>query len=277
VGVDGWVRVIVTVPSGEAELAADLLWMRGAAAIEEQPAADGTRLLAGFEAAATGEQGRGALDQAGWPDAEVHAVIDDGGDAWRAFAQPERAGSWWVVPPWVDASVQLDDPRLIWIDPGRSFGSGSHATTRLVLEHLDRLPIANRRVLDVGCGSGVLSIAAARLGAQHVRAIDVDPEAIAATAANAAGNGVDAVVSPSTTPLDVVVGNGERFDVVMANVLAPVIIELARELVGALAPGGTLVVSGLLAERWAATAASLAPLQVVHVREQDGWAALELR
>jgi ribosomal protein L11 methyltransferase len=273
----GWVRLIVTIPIEVAELVADLLWTLGAAAIEEQSTADGTRLLAGYETREVGDGALSAVLSAGWSGAVLVEVTDDGADGWRAHARAEQAGPWWIVPPWMDAPVASDDPGVLWVDPGRSFGSGSHPTTRLVLQELTAGLVDGASVLDVGCGSGVLSIASARLGAAQVTSIDVDPHAIAATVANAERNGVASAVRAAASPLAEVVARGDRFDVVLANLLAPIIVELADDLVASLAPGGTLIASGLLADRWEPTIAALAPLQVARTRTDEGWVGVVLR
>jgi ribosomal protein L11 methyltransferase len=129
-------------------------------------------------------------------------------------------------------------------------------------------------VLDVGCGSGVLSIVAAKLGAPYVEAIDISAAAVEATAANAARNGVAGVVTADTRGLADV---GGPFDVVLANLLAPIIVELAADLRRVTAPGGALVVSGILAERHDHVLAALAPMVVVDAATRGPWAALLLR
>jgi ribosomal protein L11 methyltransferase len=155
------------------------------------------------------------------------------------------------------------------IDPGRAFGSGAHTTTRLVLERLvERSPVT---VLDVGCGSGVLAVVAARLGAARVDAIDIDPAAKEATASNAARNAVHVNVRDES--LDALDG---PYDLVLANLLAPVLVAHAPDLVRLVAPGGRLVVSGVLVDRWAHVAAATKPLRVERVDELEGWAALTL-
>ena len=251
------------------------LWLAGATAITEEPG----RLVAGFageaEARAAAEALGGSVELVG---------PGDWLDAWRAFARPVRAGRLLVVPAWLDAppaelGVISSGFRVrttpsseegavrIAIDPGRVFGHGAHPTTRLVLEALDRRIAGGESVLDVGCGSGVLAVAAARLGAGRVVAVDIDPDAVAVTGENAARNGVD--IDASTTPVGDVAG---RYDVVVANIGAAVLVELAPALERL---GDVLVLSGLLVDQvdgvvaayaGAATAATTATL--------DGWAAV---
>lgn len=273
---DGWTRVIVAVDAAAAELAADLLWRSGAAGIEEQDADGATVLLAGFADGATAAAAAEALAAAGHAGATTAAVTDDGLDAWRAFAEPVRAGRFWLTPTWLDAPAAMADGEVLWLDPGRTFGSGSHPTTRLVLDQLDHLVRPGQAVLDVGCGSGVLAIGAARLGAGSVVAIDIDPASPGVTAANADRNDVGHLVHASDRPLADVAADALRFDVVAANLLAPVVAELADHLVAVVASHGHLVVSGLLADQWEASAALLAPLVVRDVHTAEGWAAVVL-
>lgn len=272
---DAWVRVVAEVPDGLLELAGDALWRAGAAGIEEQPAPGATRLLAGCPDAATGALAAAALEALGIP-ARVEAVTDDGLDAWRAHARAERAGPFWLVPAWQSAPDEADPDAVLRLDPGRTFGSGSHPTTRLVLAALAELVRPGDRVLDVGAGSGVLSVAAARLGAAAVVAIDVDDASPAVVAANAEANGVADLVAASTRPLALVAATEPPADVVAANLLAPVLRELAGSLVAATALDGHLVASGLLADRWEEGVAPLAPLAPTSVSIEDGWAAVVL-
>jgi Ribosomal protein L11 methyltransferase (PrmA) len=171
--------VRVTVPSVDADVAADAMWRAGAVAIEERDAPTGLLLVAGV---APGDDIGRLLDAVDrrWP-AEVVAVdIDAALDAWRAFAGPVRVGDRLVVrPPWVAASPAGGAIDVV-IDPGRAFGSGAHASTRLALAALERLVCGGERVLDAGCGSGVLGIAALALGAAEAVGVDHDPAAIAA-------------------------------------------------------------------------------------------------
>ncbi|MFN8019617.1 MAG: 50S ribosomal protein L11 methyltransferase [Acidimicrobiales bacterium] len=271
---DGWHRVVVEVDEAEAELVADLLWRAGAAGIEEQATATGgVRLLAGLATRAEGSRALAAVVRAGHATAHLEPVVDDGLDGWRAHAAPVRAGASWLVAPWLDVPPLGPGERVVWLDPARTFGSGSHPTTRLVVGVLERLARPGARVLDVGCGSGVLAIVAA-LGGATVTAIDIDPGAPAATRANAERNGVADRIAASNDALEAVPGS---FDLVAANLLAPVVAALGPDLVRCTAPDGTLVVSGLLGDRWEASLPHLAPLAPIAVHEDDGWVAVELR
>ena len=212
-----------------------------------------------------------SLDDLPWP-VEVVEVDDSWWDGWRPFARAARAGVHLVVqPPWAPRLTARHGDVVLLIDPGRAFGSGSHPSTLLALAALEPLVGPGSSVLDVGCGSGVLAVAAARLGAGRVVAIDVDPAAHAATLDNAARNGVE--VEVPRVPLSEVSG---RFDVVLANLLAPTLIELAAPLGERVAEQGALVVSGLLPQQTERVFAALAPLVAVGETELDGWVAATL-
>ncbi|MCU1353656.1 MAG: ribosomal protein methyltransferase [Acidimicrobiales bacterium] len=276
-------QVRVAVAPAHVELVSDLLWSAGARGIEERPAGPSVLLLAGFDDLAAAERGAaslrpGAAVDTTPPVASLEVVPlpadDEWLDAWRAHARAQRAGPFVVVPAWLDPPTAAAGTVTLVIDPGRAFGSGSHPTTRLVLGEVARLVAPGDRVLDVGCGSGVLAVAAARVGAGRVVAVDINPAAVVATEANAAANGVDGVVTASATPLADVSG---AFAVVLANLLAPDIVRLAADLAARVAPDGFLVLSGLLADRWPATTAHLPGWTVEHEAVDEGWAAITLR
>lgn len=270
--------MVVAVAPEAVELVADRLWSFAPAAIEERETTEGTLLLAGFDdpsAAIAAAAAVGSLPGVSG-DARLVPVEDDGLDGWRPWARVEAAPPFAVVPAWLPDPAPDPALRLLRIDPGRTFGSGSHATTRLVLSRLGELVRPGSSVLDVGCGSGVLAVGAALLGARLVDAIDVDPAAPVATAANAQLNGVDQVRA-TATPLADVASSGRRYDVVAANLLAPTITELAADLVRVVAEGGALVVSGLLEDRWPTTTDALRGLVVADVATSEGWVAVTLR
>lgn len=174
----------------------------------------------------------------------------------------------WIVPSWHTAP----DPAAInlELDPGLAFGTGSHPTTRLCLEWLEANVTPGCSVLDYGCGSGILAIAAKKLGAGDTAGVDIDPVALAAAADNAARNAVTIRWLHSSDPLD------GRFDRVVANILTNPLILLAPVLAARLAPGGRLALSGVLdvqADQVIAAYAPYLPLRVAATHE--GWVRLE--
>ena len=145
---------------------------------------------------------------------------------------------------------------MLTLDPGIAFGTGQHPTTRACLEYIDRLAVERpgRTFLDVGCGSGILAIAAALEGFRGVRGFDIDPDAVRNANENAAANGLDIRFSrgdlsnlSATAPMKNIDG-GPVADVVAANVLGPILVRFAREIASTVAPGGMLIVSGILDE-----------------------------
>jgi ribosomal protein L11 methyltransferase len=242
-------RVSVTVPPAEAERTRAVMLELFPEGFEERDSADGVELAAYTNAA--GEErlwsafgGVRATDvEEGWE------------DRWRAFHRPVRIGPLWVGPPW--ASPDADSVPVV-IDPGCAFGTGSHATTRLCLQLL--LGVPRGSLLDAGCGSGVLSIAAAKLGFEPVYAVDVDPQAVEATRRNAAENVVVVDVrlaDAATDPLPAV---------------ALAVVNVALGLDGSIAARvecDRLITSGYLASE----APALPGFRREEHREADGWAA----
>ncbi len=266
--------LVLTVPAPDAELASDALWALGVLAVEERdaPAFGMTELWTslGDDADAIAAAAAGFPQRWQWRVAEV-----DPADAerWREHAHPTWVHADLVIcPAWVELAAP-EGTTVVRIEPGATFGLGDHPSTVLGIRGI-RAAVAGATVLDVGCGSGVLGVTAAVLGAARVDAIDVTPAAVAATAENAARNSVGERVQASTTPLAEVDG---PYDVVVANILAATLVELAGDLRRVLVPSGTLVVSGLLAGRHEHVIAALAPLQVEQTRTLEGWAAVTLR
>lgn len=192
---------------------------------------------------------------------------------WLKDFKPMRFGQrLWVCPGGMPPSPGSgEQPVIVWLDPGLAFGTGTHATTALCLEWLDGASLAAARVLDVGCGSGILAIAALRLGAGHAHALDIDPQALTATADNAERNAVGDRLS--LAPADAAWGTG--YEVVLANILAEPLIKLAAALAAATVAGGSIVLSGLLANQAAAVTAAYRPwFDMAVPRERDGWIGL---
>jgi ribosomal protein L11 methyltransferase len=179
------------------------------------------------------------------------------------FAPVDITPEFWIVPTWHEPPAQAT--RFIRLDPGLAFGTGTHPTTRMCLRWIARHAPAGQRVLDYGCGSGILAIAAARFGAAQVDAIDIDPAAVQSTLANAQANGVR---------LDAGLPDQARgqYQVVLANILATPLKLLAPLLCSLVAPGGSLVLAGILERQAGELKAAYAPHARLEVSDtEDGW------
>ena len=194
---------------------------------------------------------------------------------WLKDFKPMRFGQrLWICPggqlPPAQAAADAE-PVIVWLDPGLAFGTGTHPTTALCLAWLDGATLEGRRVLDVGCGSGVLAVAALRLGAAAALAVDIDPQALIATAQNALRNSVQ-------TRLEVRAAEpawGTHYDVVLANILAEPLVALAPRLAAATRSGGWLVLSGLLGPQADTVASACGPwFDMAPPREREGWVGL---
>ena len=192
-------------------------------------------------------------------------------ETWKASFTPIRIGAFLVRPTWSDADP--GDAIVLSLDPGMAFGTGLHPTTQGCLRALSRLELAGARVADVGTGSAILAIAAAKRGAGPVVGLDIDEVAIHEATENAARNGARISLGiGSAVDLD------GLFDVILANIVAAVLRKIASDLAAHLAPGGRLVVGGIIEAEEADTEAAFAAhgLRVVS-RDQDGdWVSLEL-
>jgi ribosomal protein L11 methyltransferase len=204
---------------------------------------------------------------------------EDWAHGWQQHFPPLRVGSRLLIrPSWTELPDDTADI-VLTLDPGRAFGTGTHATTALCLEAIARLadtPELPRRVLDVGAGSGILAMAAAALGASEVVACEIDPEASQVAAENIAANGLQALVAVTTTPIEELPGS---FDLILANILAGENIRLAPHFLAHLAPGGHLALSGILIEQEAAVTAAFncLPLSLVTIDRRDEWSCLLYR
>lgn len=244
----------------------------GPTAVEER--SDSVRIF--FPAPAARDAAHAALIAAGY----IAFTIDVDDEDWARRSQhslkPITVGRITVAPPWaVPHGVAAATAMTIVIEPSMGFGTGHHATTRLCLKALQNLPLAGAVALDVGTGSGVLAMAASRLGAASVLGIDNDPDAIQSARENLALNppapglefrlaelGVDAIPDA---------------DVISANLTGALLVRSAERLCLALRPGGTLIVSGLLLTERDEVAGAFAPMAVAWEGTEDEWVGLALR
>lgn len=196
---------------------------------------------------------------------------------WKQYFKPIPIGKTLLIRPVWDEDYDAAGRKVLHLEPGLAFGTGSHATTRLCLEALERQVKPGDSVLDVGCGSGILSVGALLLGAANATGVDIDQLAVKTARENAARNGFD------KTKFTVEHGNlaekiHGQFDVIAANIVADVIIRFAPEVSRLLKTAGVLLVSGIIDQREAEVAAALreAGLTVQHRTELENWVCLEL-
>jgi ribosomal protein L11 methyltransferase len=293
-----WIQISIDVSAAAAGACSDRLEALGAVAVTfggaseddvleplpgEQPLWSAVRLDALFDLDADLTSIRGQLASDAARVVDVTLLPDADWQArWRAHAVRRLfGGRLWVIPrdealPETGADA-ADRVAVLRLDPGLAFGTGAHPTTRLCLERLATLPLAGKRVLDYGCGSGILALAACLLGARSVAAIDHDPQALAATLDNAAWNGVgtDRLRVADPAALQGAGAAHERFDVIVANILANPLIELAPHLTRLAAPGATLILSGLLREQEAQVRAAYPRVRFAPAEADEDWIRLD--
>jgi ribosomal protein L11 methyltransferase len=199
---------------------------------------------------------------------------DDWAHAWKKHYHVLRVGQRIVIkPPWQEYKRRSNEI-VIELDPGMAFGTGLHPTTRMCLQSLEEHLKPRAKVLDLGTGSGILAIAAAKLGAGSVLALDNDPLAVKAARANAQSNGVQTIVSVELGSLDKAT---DKFDLLLVNILARVIIELAGQgLVDRVRPNGLMIAAGIIEEQEAEVTTVLRGrgLEIVARRQEKDWVTL---
>ncbi len=188
--------------------------------------------------------------------------------AWMKDFHPMQFGeNLWIYPSWAD--IPNDDSVKILLDPGLAFGTGTHPTTALCLEWLDQYPPTDKQVIDYGCGSGVLAVAAAKLGAKSIDATDIDPQALLATADNMRRNQIDPALIRHYLPEQL---PQYAADLLIANILSGPLVELADTLLNLVKPNGYLVLSGILAsQKEAILSAYSAQLTQIEVKQSGDW------
>jgi ribosomal protein L11 methyltransferase len=203
----------------------------------------------------------------------VSLCTEDWANQWREQFHPMKLGRFYIHPSWVAPDGQEKFP--VQIDPGLAFGTGLHPTTRLCLSGLDRLlPVEG--VLDVGCGTGVLALAAARAGVPRVLMVDNDPQAIHVAGENAERNRLKHCVRIECIEPEC---GGEVFPLVIANILSSVLVRLSSALVSKTEPGGHLLLSGLLQDEVEEVCAAYRRIgcETVGVEKMDEWAMIQMR
>nr|WP_315213577.1 50S ribosomal protein L11 methyltransferase [uncultured Duganella sp.] len=298
-----WTEIVIEIARDHAEALSDALMEVGALSVSVEDADEGTDQ----ERPLFGEPGMEPTEAA-WDHSRVVALTNEDDDQaaivaaaaeqiklatlpkfttrkveeqdWVRLTQSQFAPihigkNIWVVPSWHEAPDP--DGLILELDPGLAFGTGSHPTTRLCMEWLEANPAPGKTVLDYGCGSGILAMVAKKVGAGEVVGVDIDPQAIESAADNAERNNCEIeYFLPDTFAQSK--HAEQKFDIVVANILSSPLKLMAPMLSGRVAPGGALILSGVLARQAGEVAAAYAPfIQLGVWAEQDGWVALHGR
>jgi len=260
-----WLAVTLDLEAGTAEAFGDALLAAGAESVAEEAGRLSAILKADDDPAAVVASAAQTVGSS-IPGFTIQRLADqDWVRASQAQFEPYAVGRLWIGASWHEAPPA--DRVVVRIDPGLAFGTGSHPTTRLVLTYLEKNLRGGEHILDYGCGSGILAIAAAKLGAARVDAVDVDPQAVQATAENAARNaaGVRAL-APEALP-------AAQYDVVVSNILLQPLVLLAPLLAAHAAPRGRIALAGVLDAQAGELAAAYAPwFDAAVALRLDGWA-----
>lgn len=285
-----WLQIKFTATREQAPSLAEALEVAGALAVSIEDARDERVLQAGLESTPLWIQNqvmglfpesidiarvlhrmRETLGAAGVPEYRLEPLPDaDWARAWMSRYHPLHVGRrLWICPSWCippDAEAVT-----VFLDPGLAFGTGDHATTALCLEWLSEQALPGLTLIDYGCGSGILAIAALKLGARHAYALDIDPLALIATRGNAARNNVEEHLTAVTAEGQLPVSSA---DIVIANILAGPLVELAPRLTALVRDGGGMVLTGLLAEQRDEVCAHYAAHFAFETRRRGEWVLL---
>jgi ribosomal protein L11 methyltransferase len=210
----------------------------------------------------------------------IYTIVaeEDWAEAWKAHYHPVRIGERILIRPrWIEVTPSETDI-VISLDPGMAFGTGTHPTTQLCLEALEDIVKPGMEVLDLGCGSGILAVAAAKLGAEEVVGVDIDAIAVKATLENAADNDTADKIIGEQGSLQTVLDGPRRFDLAVVNILARIIIQMCDEGLGEIVkPGGYAIFSGIIDEQTEDVEAALRKTGLVPVkrRQQGDWMVIE--
>lgn len=244
---------------------------------QESPPSIGTAVVEVDETDSVVGKLRSALLEAGAARVIDRPLVEQNWDeVWRQFFKPRRIGPRVVVrPTWEDFELGPEDVEIV-LDPGQAFGTGDHPTTRLCLELLQEFDASGMRVADVGCGSGILAIAADKLGAREVMGVDIEPLSVAVSRENAAINRSAARFVEGNSILDL--GEGP-WDLVLSNIISATLIGMASRISSQIAPRGIWIVSGILEPNWpdVLQAANAEGFTLVSIRKEDNWVAARLQ
>lgn len=200
---------------------------------------------------------------------------EDWAEAWKQYYKPIPLGRVTVVPAWQEY-IPREGEKIIRMDPGMAFGTGTHETTRLVMRFLQDVIAGGERVLDLGCGSGILSLCASKLGASFCAAYDIDPVAVRVAEENVRADGADNIVCGVSDLLRSVDISGGKYDFVVANIVADVIIRLLPDVGDYMTEDGRMIVSGIICPRAEEVRAAIAEngFSVVEERQENDWLAI---
>lgn len=273
--------LLVDTTAEDADVLSSELFDLGAQGVEERDAttlvksrrADKVTLVASFATHEEAEEARAAVDPA--LDPAIEEIIGDGWrDAWKEHFRPFLLCDGVVVrPPWETYEAKPGE-RILELEPGRAFGTGLHETTSLVARAIASTDVANKRVLDVGTGSGILALLALLLGAAHAVAIDNDPDVLDVVRENAERNGLGAKIDVGNQDVTELT---EVFPLVVANIEARVLIPMAGALGDRVGSRGTLVLSGILVPQKADVLAAYPDFSLVAAPEKGEWISLVLQ
>lgn len=244
---------------------------------QDSPPSIGTAVVELDETESVVEALRKDLLAVGAARVEDRPLVEQNWDElWRQFFKPRRIGRRIVVrPTWESFDLSEGDVELV-LDPGQAFGTGDHPTTRLCLELMQTLQFLGKRVADLGCGSGILAIAAEKLGANEVAGVDIEPLSVAVSRENATLNGCEARFVEGTAIADL--GPGP-WHVVLSNIISATLIGMASKIAAVISTGGDWIVSGILEPNWpdVLEAAQDAGFELVNKVGEDNWVAAHLR
>ncbi|MGH7286265.1 MAG: 50S ribosomal protein L11 methyltransferase [Polyangiaceae bacterium] len=275
--------VLVDVDAECADEISSELFDLGSGGVEERDAttlvkgaAGKTTLVASFASRELAEEARGAFDASMNP--RIEEIVGDAWrDEWKKYFHPFLLCEGLVVaPPWEKYDGALGDARVLELEPGRAFGTGLHETTSLVAQALAKHAgeLADRDILDVGCGSGILALVGLVLGATHARGIDNDADVIGVVRENAARNGLAEKIEADATPIEEIT---KRYPVVVANIEAEVLAMMAPSLTRCMAEHGLLILSGILAVKRDRVVTAFDDLELLEEPARGEWIALVFR